>query len=80
MPKAFSEQPFNVFLLSTDINQNQPKSSAKSDTKPDTFGSIMACILKLALKPLFTMYVANYLYKNDNHLVWILLLQNGSFI
>ncbi|OCG05258.1 hypothetical protein [Gilliamella sp. wkB112] len=60
MSKSFADKPCNEFSLSTDINQNQPKSSAKSDT----FGSIMACIRKLDLKPLLAMYVANRLCDN----------------
>jgi len=61
MSKAFSKLPFKGFSLSTDINRDYPISSAKSDTNPDTFGSIMACIHKMVLKPVFSMAIANYL-------------------
>jgi hypothetical protein len=33
----------------------------------------MACIRKLALKPLLAVYVANRLYKNENHIILIYL-------
>ncbi|WP_237398406.1 MULTISPECIES: hypothetical protein, partial [unclassified Gilliamella] len=61
MSKAFSNKPFSLFHYSTEFNWNYPKSSGKSDTNPDIFGSIMACIHKIALKPLFARVIENCL-------------------